>query len=159
MDTTKEVESALEEEGYVKIDSTSPSTMTTATITSPLVSSADQTSSLSGGSSPHSQPVSRITSPVQQQIRPDVSSSDASSVSAGKNSNETSSTSLSTWQGEKPCQTSVDDQLGGVWGWMSSAVSAGLQTTHNIGRNIVEKTKVFLKNVNFFVQIQLFLNA
>ena len=143
MDIAKEVESALEEEGYVKIDSTSPSTMTTATVTSP-VSSGDKTSSLSASSSINSLAVGRITSPVQQQIRADLPSSNASENSAGKSSTETSSnsTSLSTWQRQNSGQTSEDDQFGGVWGWMSSAVSAGLQTTQNLGRNIVEKTKV-----------------
>lgn len=142
MDIAKEVESALEEEGYVKIDSTSPSTMTTATVTSP-VSSGDKTSSLSASSSINSPSVGRITSPVQQQIRADLPSSNASENSAGKSSTETSSnsTSLSTWQ------TSEDDQFGGVWGWMSSAVSAGLQTTQNLGRNIVEKTKNSVESV------------
>lgn len=140
MDISKEVESALEEEGYVKIDSTSPSTMTSATLTSPI-SASDQTTSLSAGSSLQSQPVNPITSPAQQQIRPDISSSD---ISAGRSSPDpsSSSSSLSTWQGQHAGGASEDDQFGGVWGWMSSAVSAGLQTTQNLGRNIVEKTKV-----------------
>ena len=146
MDITKEVESALEEEGYVKIDSTSPSTMTTATITSP-VSLADNTSSLSAGSSVNSQPVSRVTSPVQQQIRADLPSSNAPKNPTVKSPYETnlgSSSSLSTWQRQNSGQTSEDDQIGSMWSWMSSAVSAGLQTTQNLGRNIVEKTKVRL---------------
>ena len=146
MDITKEVESALEEEGYVKIDSTSPSTMTTATLTSPAT--LDKTSSLSAGSSLQPQPVNRITSPVQQQIRADSSSSGILEQPSGKSSADpsSSSSSLSTWQGEssRPGQTSESDQFGGVWGWMSNAVSAGLQTTQNLGRNIVEKTKVTL---------------
>ena len=137
MDISKEVESALEEEGYVKIDSTSPSTMTSATLTSPI-SASDQTTSLTAGSSLQSQPVNPIASPVQQQIRPDISSSD---ISAGRSSTDPSSSSstLSTWQEQHSGEA---DQFGGVWGWMSSAVSAGLQTTQNLGRNIVEKTKV-----------------
>ena len=145
MDITKEVESALEEEGYVKIDSTSPSTMTTSTITSP-VSLADNTSSLSAGSSVNSQPVSRVTSPVQQQIRAGLPSSNAPKNSAVKSPYETNlgSSSLSTWQTQNSGQTSEDDQIGSMWSWMSSAVSAGLQTTQNLGRNIVEKTKVSL---------------
>lgn len=153
MDISKEVESALEEEGYVKIDSTSPSTMTSATLTSPI-SASDQTTSLSAGSSLQSQPVNPITSPVQQQIRPDISSSD---ISAGRSSTDpsSSSSSLSTWQEQHAGGASEDGQFGGVWGWMSSAVSAGLQTTQNLGRNIVEKTKVHVlldrckKTVNY----------
>lgn len=137
MDITKEVESALEEEGYVKIDSTSPSTITTTTLTSP-VSPAEKTSSLSAGSSLQSVPDNRITSPVQQQIRPGVSSS---GISSGKSSVNPSGSSSPTWQDDQG-QTSEDEQFSGVWGWMSSAVSAGLQTTQNLGRNIVEKTKV-----------------
>lgn len=149
MDITKEVESALEEEGYVKIDSTSPSTMTTSTITSP-VSLADNTSSLSAGSSVNSQPVSRVTSPVQQQIRAGLPSSNAPKTSAVKSPYETnlgSSSSLSTWQTQNSGQTSEDDQIGSMWSWMSSAVSAGLQTTQNLGRNIVEKTKTSVESV------------
>ena len=139
MDISKEVESALEEEGYVKIDSTSPSTMTSATLTSPI-SASDKTTSLSTGSSLQSQLVNPIASPVQQQIRPDISSD----ISAGRSSTDPSSRSstLSTWQEQHSGEASEDDQFGGVWGWMSSAVSAGLQTTQNLGRNIVEKTKV-----------------
>lgn len=146
MEISKEVESALEEEGYVKIDSTSPSTMPTATITSP-VSLTDNTSSLSAGSSVNSQPVSRVTSPVQQQIRADLPLSNAPKNTAVKSPYETnlgSSSSLSTWQRQNSGQTSEDDQVGSMWSWMSSAVSAGLQTTQNLGRNIVEKTKVNL---------------
>ena len=145
MDISKEVESALEEEGYVKIDSTSPSTLTSASLTSPI-SASDQTTSLSPGSAFQSQPVNPVTNPVQQQIRPDISSSE---FSAGKRSTDpsSSSSSSSTWQARQHSgQTSEDDQFGGVWSWMSSAVSAGLQTTQSLGRNIVEKTKVILKN-------------
>lgn len=135
MDIAKEVESALEEEGYVKIDSTSPSTMTTATLTSP-VSSIEKTSSLSSAFSPRSPEESRLTIPAQQLIRPGISSP---VVSQGANSNESMGSSLSTWQIKDSDEV---DQFGGVWGWMSNAVSAGLQTTQNLGRNIVEKTKV-----------------
>ena len=147
MDITKEVESALEEEGYVKIDSTSPSTM--STITAP-VSSTDKTSSLSGVTSVHSQPAGQIRSPVQQKIRPDVSpSSDLSeNVSSSKSSVNVSPSSSSTWQRQNSGQDGEDDQSGGVWNWMSSAVTAGLQTTQNIGRNIVEKTKVLNVRTN-----------
>lgn len=148
MDITKEVESALEEEGYVKIDSTSPSTM--STVTAP-VSSTDKTSSLSAVASVHSQPAGQITSPVQQKIRPDVSpSSDLSeNASSSKSSvNVTSPSSSSTWQRQNSGQDGEDDQSGGVWNWMSSAVTAGLQTTQNIGRNIVEKTKVLNVRTN-----------
>lgn len=142
MDIVKEVESALEEEGYVKIDSTSPSTM--STVSSP-VSSTDKTSSLSAVTSVHSQPVDRITtSPVQQKIRPDLSSSVLSQNTSGSKSsaNVSSSSSSPTWQRQNSGQDREDEQSGGVWGWMSSAVSVGLQTTQSIGRNIVEKTKV-----------------
>lgn len=142
MDIVKEVESALEEEGYVKIDSTSPSTM--STVSSP-VSSTDKTSSLSAVTSVHSQPVDRITtSPVQQKIRPDLSSSVLSENTSGSKSsaNVSSSSSSPTWQRQNSGQDREDEQSGGVWGWMSSAVSVGLQTTQSIGRNIVEKTKV-----------------
>lgn len=142
MDIVKEVESALEEEGYVKIDSTSPSTM--STVSSP-VSSTDKTSSLSAVTSIHSQPVDRITtSPVQQKIRPDLSSSVLSQNTSGSKSsaNVSSSSSSPTWQRQNSGQDREDEQSGGVWGWMSSAVSVGLQTTQSIGRNIVEKTKV-----------------
>lgn len=142
MDIVKEVESALEEEGYVKIDSTSPSTM--STVSSP-VSSTDKTSSLSAVTSVHSQPVDRITtSPVQQKIRPDLSSSVLSENTSGSKSsaNVSSSSSSPTWQRQNSGQDREDEQTGGVWGWMSSAVSVGLQTTQSIGRNIVEKTKV-----------------
>ena len=145
MDIVKEVESALEEEGYVKIDSTSPSTM------SNVSSSADKTPSLSGVTSAHSQPVDRITtSPVQQNIRPDPSSSILSeNTSSSKSSaNVSSSSSSSTWQGQNSGQEREEEQTGGVWGWMSSAVSVGLQTTQNIGRNIVEKTKVLDINLH-----------
>ena len=131
MDISKEVESALEEEGYVKIDSTSPSTTTTASLTSP-VSSAEKTSSLSGASSLRSLPENRRTSPVQQKIRPGVSSP----VEPTNPSDPSGSSS--TWQR----RDSDEEPFAGVWGWMSSAVSAGLQTTQNLGRNIVEKTKV-----------------
>lgn len=142
MDIVKEVESALEEEGYVKIDSTSPSTM--STVSSP-VSSTDKTSSLSAVTSVHSQPVDRITtSPVQQKIRPDLSSSVLSENTSGSKSsaNVSSSSSSPTWQRQNSGQDREDEQSGGVWGWMSSAVSVGLQTPQSIGRNIVEKTKV-----------------
>ena len=145
MDIVKEVESALEEEGYVKIDSTSPSTM------SNVSSSADKTPSLSGVTSAHSQPVDRITtSPVQQNIRPDPSSSILSeNTSSSKSSaNVSSSSSSSTWQGQNSGQEREEEQTAGVWGWMSSAVSVGLQTTQNIGRNIVEKTKVLDINLH-----------
>ena len=139
MDIVKEVESALEEEGYVKIDSTSPSTMSTV---SSSVSSTDKTSSLSAVTSAHSQPVDRITtSPVQQKIRPDLSSSVLSENTSNSQSSanvSSSSSSSSTWQRQSSVQDREDEQSGGVWGWMSSAVSVGLQTTQNIGRNIVE---------------------
>lgn len=135
MDIVKEVESALEEEGYVKIDSTTPSTM--STVTAP-VSSTDKTPILSALTSVHSQFTDQITSPVQQKIRPDVSSS--TDLSENASSSQSSST---TWQRQNSGQDREDEQSGsGVWGWMSSAVTAGLQTTQNIGRNIVEKTKV-----------------
>lgn len=142
MDITKEVESALEEEGYVKIDSTSPSTMSTS---SSPISSTDKTSSSSGVTSVHSHSVTQITSPVQQKIRTDVSSSDLSESRTGKSSVNVSSSSKSssTWQRQNSGQDRGENEpSGGVWGWMSSAVSVGLQTTQNIGRNIVEKTKV-----------------
>jgi len=147
MDIVKEVESALEEEGYVKIDSTSPSTMSNV---SSSVSSTDKTSSSSAVTSVHSQPADRITtSPVQQKIRPDLSSSILSeNTSSSKSSaNVSSSSSSSTWQRQNSGQDREGEQSGGVWGWMSSAVSVGLQTTQNIGRNIVEKTKVLGINV------------
>lgn len=147
MDIVKEVESALEEEGYVKIDSTSPSTMSNV---SSSVSSADKTSSLSGVTSAHSQPVDRIaTSPVQQNIRPDPSSTLSENTSSSKSSANvsSSSSSSSTWQGQNSGQDREEEQTGGVWGWMSSAVSVGLQTTQNIGRNIVEKTKTSVESV------------
>lgn len=140
MDIAKEVESALEEEGYVKIDSTSPSTMTTTTLTSP-VSSIEKTASLSSAFSPRSPEENRLTIPAQQQIRPGISSP---VVSQGANSNESTGSSLSTWHSKENDQV---DQLGGVWGWMSNAVSAGLQTTQNLGRNIVEKTKTSVESV------------
>ena len=141
MDITKEVESALEEEGYVKIDSTSPSTM--STVTAP-VSSTDKTSSLSAVASVHSQAAGQLTSPVQQKIRPHVSPSSDRSENApsSKSSVNVSPSSSSTWQRQNSSQDGEDDQSSGVWSWMSSAVTAGLQTTQNIGRNIVEKTKV-----------------
>ena len=142
MDIVKEVESALEEEGYVKIDSTSPSTMSDV---SSSVSSTDKTSSLSAVTLAHSQPADRITtSPVQQKIRPDLSSSILSenTLSSKSSANVSSSSSSSTWQRQNSGQDPEEEQSGGVWGWMSSAVSVGLQTTQNIGRNIVEKTKV-----------------
>lgn len=142
MDIVKEVESALEEEGYVKIDSTSPSTMSNVPSS---VSSTDKTSSLSAVTSAHSQPVDRITtSPVQQKIRTDPSSSILSENTSSSRSSASvsSSSSSSTWQRQNSGQDREDEQSGGVWGWMSSAVSVGLQTTQNIGRNIVEKTKV-----------------
>ena len=149
MDIVKEVESALEEEGYVKIDSTSPSSM--STVSSP-VSSTDKTSSLSTLTSVHSQPVGRITSPVQQTIRPDATSSDLSeSASGNKSSGNVSLSSSSTWQRQDSGLDREDDQSGGVWGWMSSAVTAGLQTTQNIGRNIVEKTKVNRLDINLWL--------
>lgn len=147
MDIVKEVESALEEEGYVKIDSTSPSA--TSNVSS-SVSSTDKTSSLSAVTSTPSQPVDRLTaSPVQQKIRPDLSSSILSeNTSSSKSSaNVSASSSSSTWQRQNSGQDSDEEQSGGVWGWMSSAVSVGLQTTQNIGRNIVEKTKVL--GINF----------
>lgn len=137
MDISKEVESALEEEGYVKIDSTSPSTTTTASLTSP-VSSAEKTSSLSGASSLRSLPENRRTSPVQQKIRPGVSS-----PVEPTNPSDPSGSSSSTWQR----RDSDEEPFAGVWGWMSSAVSAGLQTTQNLGRNIVEKTKTSVESV------------
>ena len=155
MDIVKEVESALEEEGYVKIDSTSPSTMSNITSS---VSSTDKTSSLSGVTSAHSQPVDRITtSPVQQNIRSDLSSSILSeNMSSSKSSgNVSSSASSSTWQGQNSGQDREEEQTGGVWGWMSSAVSVGLQTTQNIGRNIVEKTKVLDINFNTLYNVPL----
>ena len=133
MDIAKEVESALEEEGYVKIDSTSPSTMTTATLTSP-VSSAEKKSGSSAAKSSQSVPENRLASPVQQEIR-----SGFSSPHEPTNLSDPSGSSSSTWQRR---QNSDEDTFGGVWGWMSSAVSAGLQTTQNLGKNIVEKTKV-----------------
>lgn len=142
MDIVKEVESALEEEGYVKIDSTSPSTMSNVPSS---VSSTDKTSSLSAVTSAHSQPVDRITtSPVQQKIRTDPPSSILSENTSSSRSSASvsSSSSSSTWQRQNSGQDREDEQSGGVWGWMSSAVSVGLQTTQNIGRNIVEKTKV-----------------
>ena len=147
MDIVKEVESALEEEGYVKIDSTSPSTMSNV---SSSVTSTDKTSSLSGVTSAHSQPVDRITtSPIQQNIRPDPSSVLSEITSSGKSSaNVSSSSSSSTWQGQNSGQDREEEQTVGVWGWMSSAVSVGLQTTQNIGRNIVEKTKVLDINLH-----------
>lgn len=162
MDIVKEVESALEEEGYVKIDSTSPSTM--STVSSPVSVSSNKTSSLTGVTSVHSQSVRQITSPAQQIIRPDVSSSDLSeNVASSKGSaNVSSSSDSSTWQRQNSGQDHrEDEQSSGVWGWMSNAVSAGLQTTQNIGRNIVEKTKVlsikltlylflFFSNIKFF---------
>lgn len=144
MDITKEVESALEEEGYVKIDSTSSSTMSTST--SP-VSIGDKKSSTRGVTSVHSHSVTQITSPVQQKIRTDVSASDLMENKSGKSSPNSSS----TWQGQG--QTSDqdgdgnDDLTSGVWGWMSTAMSVGLQTTQNIGRNIMEKTKTSVESV------------
>ena len=138
MDIVKEVESALEEEGYVKIDSTSPSAMSPSSSSS-SVSLTGIAHTLSGGSvqKPNASP---LESPGQMTMRTDTSPSIAPGINAAAGANASSSSS--TWQRQGSSQESEDESGTGVWSWMSSAVSAGLQTTQNIGRNIVEKTKV-----------------
>lgn len=144
MDITKEVESALEDEGYVKIDSTSPRTMSTS---SSPVTIGDKKSSSTGVTSVYSHSVTQVTSPVQQRIRTDDSASDLMENKNGKTSVNVPSTSSSTWQHSDQDPDENEDLTGGVWGWMSTAMSVGLQTTQNIGRNIVEKTKTSVESV------------
>lgn len=141
VDIVKEVASALEEEDFTKEGSKTATkvaptnTRTTAlpyqqpavTTQLPKLTASNVSQSISSSNTvvPASPPQERIRSePAPSQKGPQTGDSSTASTST-------------TWQ--KP---QTEESGGGMWGWMSNAVSAGLQTTQNIGRNIVEKTKV-----------------
>ena len=141
----EEVASALEEEGFLKIEATmaqSPATIA-ATITSGTVSKPAQIASLStptpsSTTAAQLQPSSSISSPPKQRIHPGF-------LSQSSRQSDKLSQPGSTWQSQavkKESENQEETSGAGVWGWMSSAVSASLQTTQSIGRNLVEKTKV-----------------
>ncbi|XP_031561549.1 protein PRRC1-like [Actinia tenebrosa] len=143
VDIVKEVASALEDEDVRKDEpkpvSRLPSTTTSATTAEQKQPTTSSPVTISKGSSP-SQPTPSssskiLASPPQERIRSEPTPAQKTpSTAASGVGTENSST---TWQST----TQSSDDGGGMWGWMSSAVTAGLQTTQNIGRNIVEKTK------------------
>jgi len=145
VDIVKEVASALEEEEFTKNEPKNTTKVTPTTksnslpkkhpsITAqlPIISPVNITQNAPASSSKTS------ASPPQERIRSEAANAQKS---AGTNPS-TDGTKSATWQGSSSTKTSSDDDGGSMWGWMSSAMTAGLQTTQNIGRNIVEKTKV-----------------
>lgn len=144
VDIVKEVASALEDEDLRKDEPKSvskvPSTTTSATTAEQKQPTSSSPVTISKGSYPSqttpSSSAKVLASPPQERMRSDPippQKSPSIAASGGDGAKDTS-----TWQ--SATQSSNDG--GGMWGWMSNAVTAGLQTTQNIGRNIVEKTKV-----------------
>lgn len=161
VDIVKEVASALEDEDVRKDEpktvSKVPSTTTSATTAEqkqPITSSPVTISK--GSSQSQTTPSSSskaLASPPQERMRSDPIPAQKSQSTAASGGGGAANTST-TWQSS----TESSNDGGGMWGWMSSAVNAGLQTTQNIGRNIVEKTKVgqecickTFKSVNAYV--------
>lgn len=144
VDIVKEVASALEEEEFTKVEAkntikvtpTKPSTnlpkkQPTITAQLPIIAPINLKKNVPTDSS------KVLSSPSQEKMRSEAVTSQKGSTGA---SGEAPTTSASTWQDSSSTQS--EDSGASMWGWMSSAVSAGFQTTQNIGRNIVEKTKV-----------------
>jgi hypothetical protein len=148
VDIVKEVASALEDEDFQKdepktVSKVSPM-ITSATSSEPKQPTKSSPFPITKTSSPsQSTPIPSprvLASPPQERMRSEAIPPQTSSTAASSGSVSTETTST-TWQTPK---TQENEAGGGMWGWMSNAVSAGLQTTQNIGRNIVEKTKVRL---------------
>ena len=128
----EEVASALEEEGFLKVETSTQSSPPTVVTTVTGVNTTKPAPSLTTAARVH--PDSSSTAPSGQEIRQESSRSQPSGTSAE-----------ATWQSPAtrlPSESPTEGSGGGVWGWVSSAVSASLQTTQNLGRNLVEKTKV-----------------
>ena len=157
-DIVKEVASALEEEDFLKDGSDIHIAKKPQPASTPVTSTSspyDITKSYVKLGQSTSLPAAKVPeSPPQQTMRSDSHSPiDPVSISSTSNSStwQKPETQPSPLKGVKiEDQDPEDDQQGGgVWGWMSSAVNISgsiIQTTQNLGKNLVEKTKVGLSS-------------